>query len=207
LSVARRGTLFVLSAPSGTGKSTVARGVLAAVPRIEFSVSVTTRPRRTGEREGQDYHFVDRARFEKMVEEGAFLEWAAVFGHLYGTGREAARTALAEGRSLLLDIDVQGARQVRESGMPNVSIMLLPPDYDALVGRLTGRASESDAELAGRLAQARREAADYRHFDYVVVNREIERTVADVAAIVNAEGLRTPRATAEVERILETFPA
>jgi guanylate kinase len=142
-----------------------------------------------------------------MVAERAFLEWAAVFGQLYGTGRAATQQVLERGGMLLLDIDVQGARQVRESGMPNVSIMLLPPSYEALVARLRGRGSESGAELDGRLAQARREAEDHRYFDYLVENREIDRTVEELQAIVRAETLRTARSAARVGRILETFPA
>ncbi len=204
---AARGILFVLSAPSGTGKSTVARRLFERVPELGFSVSYTTRPRRTGEVDGQDYHFVDRAGFERMVEQGAFLEWAALFGQLYGTGRAATEAALTEGRQLLLDIDVQGARQVRESGVPKVSIMVLPPDFATLVARLRGRASESEGELAGRLARARREVEEYRYFDYLVVNREVEPTVGDVESIVRAERRRTVHCSDQAERILATFPA
>ncbi len=204
--VGGRGVLFVLSAPSGTGKSTVARRLLERVPEMAFSVSFTTRPIRAGERDGHDYHFVERPAFERMVADGAFLEWAAVFDQLYGTGRAATAAALDAGRPLLLDVDVQGARQVRDAGVPSVAVMLLPPDYATLVARLERRASESDAERAGRLRRARREAEDYRLFDYVVVNSDVGETVEQLASIVRAEGRRTGRCTEQAERILATFP-
>ena len=129
---ARRGIVFVISAPSGTGKSTLARTLLESVPDLRFSVSYTTRPRRAGEESGREYHFVDEARFAAMVTAGGLLEWAKVFGNSYGTGREATETAIAAGQDLLLDIDVQGARQIRDSGLDAVSIFVLPPSYSAL---------------------------------------------------------------------------
>jgi guanylate kinase len=205
--MATGGILFVLSAPSGTGKSTAARGLLDRIDDLSFSVSYTTRPRRPAEEEGRDYHFVERERFERMIEEHAFLEWAAVFGQLYGTAARATREGLAAGRDLLLDIDVQGARQVRESGIPSVSIMLLPPDFVELEARLRRRGSESEDELGSRLARARREAEDYRHFDYLVINREVERTVTELEAIVRAERRRTLHSGEEARRILATFPS
>jgi guanylate kinase len=204
---AAHGILFVLSAPSGTGKSTIARRVLERVADLEFSVSFTTRPCREGEQDGRDYHFIERPRFESMVEDGSFLEWAAVFGQLYGTGAELTRAALAEGRNLLLDIDVQGARQVRESGIPNVSVMLLPPDFRSLEARLRGRGSESEDELGNRLAKARREAEDYRFFDYLIVNRNVEQATAELESIVRAERHRSLHAADEAQNILATFPS
>lgn len=204
----RQGVLFVLSAPSGTGKSSVARRLLETVRGLEFSVSFTTRPRRPTERDGSDYHFVDRARFEAMIAEGALLEWAEVYGeHLYGTGREATLRALAEGRDLVLDIDVQGARQVREAGVPAVTVMLLPPDYRTLADRLRARGSESGPSLERRLAQARREAEEFERFDYVVINDRLERSAAEVAAIVGAERRRSVRCAGEVREIIASFPA
>jgi guanylate kinase len=169
-------------------------------------VSYTTRPQREAEQAGRDYHFVERERFEAMVREHALLEWANVFGEYYGTGLEATRKALAEGRCLLLDIDVQGAHKVRKSDVPSVSVMLLPPDFQALESRLRSRGSESESELARRLARARDEAEDYRYFDYVVVNDEIEQTVSQLESIVRAERCGTSRSAGRAQRILATFP-
>jgi len=200
------GVLYVISAPSGAGKSTVARRVIAETPRLEFSVSYTTRPPRPGEEDGQDYHFVERGRFEAMVREDRFLEWAEVFDQLYGTGVEVTRDVLASGRDLLLDIDVQGARQVRERGAGCVSIMLLPPDYGTLAARLRGRGSEDAATVAGRLTQARREAEQFEAFDYVVINENVAESVDEVRAIIRAEHRRTSRNSDDVKKILASFP-
>ncbi|HVQ35700.1 MAG TPA: guanylate kinase, partial [Candidatus Bathyarchaeia archaeon] len=138
----RRGIVFVISAPSGTGKSTLARRLLESVPGLKFSVSYTTRPRRAGEESGREYHFVDAARFDALAASGGLLEWAQVFGERYGTGRDATEAALAAGDDLLLDIDVQGARQIRASGLDAVSIFVMPPTFAALESRLKMRASD-----------------------------------------------------------------
>ena len=185
-----RGTLFVISAPSGTGKSTLARRLLESVPGLGFSVSFTTRPRRPGEENGRDYEFIDDARFDAMVRAGGFLEWAHVFGHKYGTGLAATEAILASGTSLLLDIDVQGARQVRTSGLDAVSIFILPPDYASLADRLKRRGSEDAAALSLRLREARREALEYDRFDYVVVNAVLEDASSELSTIVRAESAR-----------------
>jgi len=203
---AERGILFVISAPSGTGKSTVAHLVVGGDERLDFSVSYTTRLPREGEIDGQDYHFVDRETFQEMTAQGAFLEWAEVFGNLYGTGLDATRDALDRGRDLMLDIDVQGASQVRKGPVPAVLVMILPPDFGTLEGRLKGRASEDADERVRRLARARREAASYGEFDYLVVNEDLERAVDGVRAIIRAERQRTLRCGAVARRILATFP-
>jgi len=202
-----RGTLFVISAPSGTGKSTLARRLLETVPGLRFSVSLTTRPRRAGEENGREYEFVDDARFDAMVAAGGFLEWARVFDHKYGTGLAATESVLASGANLLLDIDVQGAHQVRASGLDAVSVFILPPDYTSLRERLKRRGSEDAEALGLRLREARREALEYDRFDYVVVNADLEEACSELTAIVRAESARTARRRGRVKRILSTFPA
>jgi guanylate kinase len=203
---AHRGSLFVISAPSGTGKTSLVLKLLERVEGLRFSVSYTTRPMRAGERDAVDYHFVDDRRFTEMVAEGAFLEHAEVFGRRYGTGRDATVAALDAGTDLVLEIDVQGAAQIRASGLGTVSVFVVPPSYAELVRRLRRRGSDDDAQIARRLETSRLEAGEYRYYDYVVVNDEFDRALDDLAALVRAERLRRERRVAEIEAILETFP-
>ena len=184
-----KGSLFVVSAPSGTGKTTAVDALVARVPGLERSRSYTSRPPRPAERDGVDYHFVDRGRFEAMRGAGEFLEWAEVFGHLYGTRTVDTRRRLDAGRSLVLVIDVQGARQVRAIEPGAVGVFLLPPSPAALEGRLRGRAGDrlTAPEIRRRLSVARREVRQGAEYDYVVVNDDLDDCVERLRCIVEAE--------------------
>jgi guanylate kinase len=201
------GTLFVITAPSGTGKSTIASRLLERTRRLCFSVSYTTRKPRRGEQDGREYHFVDDDRFEEMVGRNAFLEWADVFGNRYGTGLDSTRQALADGTDLLLDIDIQGAGQVRRGPLPAVTIMILPPDYQTLTARLQARGSEEQCQRELRLAKARREVEQYPDFDFLAINDHLDRTVSELESIVRAERARTGRRLAAARAVLATFPS
>ncbi len=192
--IERRGLMLVLSSPSGAGKTTIARELLARDDNLTLSVSATTRPKRPGETEGVDYLFVDKARFDAMVAEGAFLEHATVFEHCYGTPKAAVEAALAAGRDVLFDIDWQGAQQVRERARDDlVSVFILPPSTAELERRLHSRAQDPDEVVRGRMAKAAHEMSHWPEYDYIVVNREVERSVASVQSILQAERLRRER--------------
>lgn len=200
------GLLFVVSAPSGTGKSTVVDRLVERSARLARSRSYTSRAQRPGEVEGVDYNFISRDRFEAMVREDAFLEWADIFGNLYGTGRAATESVLASGADLVLVIDVQGARQVRER-LPGraVEIFVLPPSFDVLAARLRGRNKDSDDAILRRLATASREVSAVDEYDYVVVNDDLERCVGEIEAIVRAERARLARRRPMIAPIVATF--
>jgi guanylate kinase len=184
----RSGIPFVVAAPSGAGKTTVCRELVARDPEgLAFSVSHTTRPRREGEREGHDYHYVTRADFERMVREGAFLEYAEYSGQLYGTSWAAIRAPLARGRDVLLEIEVEGARQVRERLPGARLVFLLPPSLAELERRLRARGTDPPGEIERRLAIARRELREVDRFDYAVVNDDLERTLLALEALLRAE--------------------
>src|SRR4030095_364065 len=174
---ARRGLLFVVSAPSGTGKTTVVERLVQVVPDLALSRSYTSRGMRAGEADGVDYNFITRARFEAMVAEDAFWEWADVFGNLYGTCRHDAEQELASGRDLVLVIDVQGARQVRSRGAQTIGVFVLPPSFEALEQRLRGRSKDSEDAIRKRLATARREVRAVAEYEYVIVNDELDTCV------------------------------
>lgn len=202
-----RGILFVLSAASGTGKTTLAQQLRERDGGIDLSVSFTTRPRRESERDGREYHFVDDARFDAMVARGELLEWAEVFGRRYGTGKEATERVLRSGRDLMLVIDVQGARRIRAAAVPAVFVFLLPPSFALLDSRLRGRRSETPADLERRLRVALGEVEEYSNYDYLLVNDDLERAVEDLRSVVRAERLRVARREAVAKRIVSTFPA
>ncbi|HEX4042163.1 MAG TPA: guanylate kinase [Xanthobacteraceae bacterium] len=192
--VARRGLMFVLSSPSGAGKTTLSRMLLQSDRRITLSVSVTTRPKRPGETDGRDYHFIDRHRFDAMVKKGELLEWAEVFGHCYGTPRRPVIEALRGGRDVLFDIDWQGTQQLHEKARDDlVSVFILPPTVAELARRLKRRAQDSKTVIHGRMAKAAGEMSHWPEYDYVIVNRDKAEAFAEVRAILAAERLKRER--------------
>jgi guanylate kinase len=192
--VTRRGLMLVLSSPSGAGKTTLSRRLLEVDPSVALSISVTTRTKRSGEIDGRDYHFIDKPRFNQMVKNGDLLEWAEVFGNLYGTPRNPVETALAAGRDILFDIDWQGTQQLREKVRGDMaSIFVLPPSITELERRLRQRAQDDEPVIKTRMAKAADELSHWAEYDYVVINDEIERAFADVRTILAAERLKRER--------------
>ena len=196
----RRGLMFILSSPSGAGKTTVARKLLAAEDNLQMSVSVTTRPKRPGEVEGRDYEFTDLPGFNAMVEADAFLEWAEVFGNCYGTPRARIAEGMGLGRDFLFDVDWQGAQQLSQrAGADVVSVFLLPPSIATPEERLRNRGTDSDEVIAGRMDRARAEISHWDAYDYVVVNDAIDDCFDRVRTILHAERLRRVRQTGLVD--------
>jgi guanylate kinase len=192
--IRRRGLMLVLSSPSGAGKTTISREILSRDPGLQMSVSATTRPKRPGEVEGRDYYFVEDEAFRLMANRQELLEHATVFGHLYGTPRKPVEEALGTGRDVLFDIDWQGTQQLREAAREDlVSVFVLPPSVPELRRRLEARAQDSAEVVAGRMAKAADEMSHWPEYDYIVVNREIAASVAEVEAILTAERLRRER--------------
>jgi guanylate kinase len=190
----RRGIIFILSAPSGAGKTTISRAAVGAIAGLEASVSITTRTPREGEVEGTDYHFVSGEEFKRKVEAGELAEWARVFDSSYGTPCAPLEKAIAAGRDILLDIDVQGSRQIRGKYPADaVTIFVLPPSFAELEKRLRRRGTENEPEIQHRLRRAREEARAYPEYDYLIVNEEIKESLAHLQVIVNAERLRIGR--------------
>ncbi len=198
-------SVFIISAPSGSGKSTLVHRLLETVPNLAFSISYTTRPPRPSETDGVDYVFITRGDFENRLARGEFLEYAEVFGNYYGTNRESFERAIQEGCDLVLDIDVQGARQLKVAIPEAISVFVLPPSRDVLEQRLRARSQDSEEVIQRRLQGAAAEVRNYTQYDYVLINREIEESAARLASIVKAERLRKARMEEEVRPILESF--
>ncbi len=190
----RRGLMFVLSSPSGAGKTTLSRLLLGRTPGLSMSVSATTRPKRPAEQDGRDYHFVDAARFEAMVGNDELLEWATVFDNRYGTPRAPVEAALSAGSDVLFDIDWQGTQQLREKARDDVvSVFILPPSADALERRLHSRAQDSVEVIRGRMNRASHELSHWAEYDYIVINSDIETAYTEVESILKAERLKRKR--------------
>ena len=199
------GLLFIISAASGTGKTTLAERLVQILPNLCLSHSYTSRPARANERDGVDYNFVTREIFEAMIARGEFLEWADVFGNLYGTSAADTERLQASGQDVVLVIDVDGARQVRERGVDHTAIFILPPSFEILERRLRGRSADSEAAMQRRLAAARAEVDCYRTYDYVVINDQLESTVVRLQEIIAAERSRTHRMQRVADKIIRTF--
>jgi guanylate kinase len=209
--VERRGLMFVLSSPSGAGKTTLSRLLIERMAGLQMSVSATTRTMRPGEVDGRDYHFVDRARFEEMVKRHELLEWATVFDNRYGTPRAPVEAALSAGQDVLFDIDWQGTQQLREKARQDVvSVFILPPSAADLEKRLHTRAQDSDDVIRGRMSRASHEMSHWAEYDYIVINRNVDEAFAEVQSILKAERLKRERRIGlttfvrELQRQLET---
>jgi len=205
MSSSHRGLLFIVSAASGTGKTTLAERLVQILPNLRMSRSFTSRPARAGERDGVDYNFVSRSDFEDMIARNDFLEWADVFGNLYGTCRSDTEALQASGQDVVLVIDVQGARQVKATGVDHTAIFVLPPSFQILERRLRGRSADSEEAMQRRLAAARAEAGSYVDYDYVVINDQLEPTVVRLQEIIAAERSRTHRMSPIAEEIIRSF--
>ena len=194
--VERRGLMFVLSSPSGAGKTTLSRLLIDRMAGLQMSVSATTRPMRPGEVDGHDYHFIDKAKFEQMVKRNELLEWATVFDNRYGTPRVPVEQALSAGQDVLFDIDWQGTQQLRQrAGDDLVSIFVLPPSHDELERRLRARAQDAEDVVQARMAKANNEISHWAEYDYVVINDDLDSTLAKIRTILDAERMKRGRQT------------
>ncbi len=200
-----RGLLFIVSAPSGTGKTTLVERLVQVLPNLRMSRSYTSRSARAGERDGVDYNFISREEFQRRISAGDFLEWADVFGNLYGTSQTDVERMLDEAQDIVLVIDVQGARQVKARGVDHTAIFVMPPSFEVLEQRLRGRSKDTEEQMQRRLDTARSEASSYVDYDYVVVNDDLESTVVRLQEIIAAERSRTHRMKPIAERIIKTF--
>lgn len=203
--VSKRGHLYVIAAPSGAGKTSLLHALMSRRPTLSFSVSCTTRKPRDHEQDGRDYHFIDRAEMERLIATDEFVEHANVFGNLYGTRRSVVDAALAEGRDLILEIDWQGAKQVRERLPEAVQIFILPPSRAELEIRLRKRASDSEEAIARRLAESEVEMSHWRDFDFIVINREFDQALADLEDIFDGRGEASRRDRPGLEANLQVL--
>ena len=199
------GILFIVSAPSGAGKTTLVEQLVEHTPHLKMSRSYTSRGTRPGEHDGVDYNFVTRQRFEAMVAASEFLEWADVFGNLYGTSASDTERLLAAGDDVVLVIDVQGARQVRGRGVPVTTIFVMPPSFEVLERRLRGRSKDTEEAMQIRLQVARREVASFTEYDYIVINDQVDGAVSRLQAIVMSERARLKQMRKTAENIERTF--
>ncbi|HJU91511.1 MAG TPA: guanylate kinase [Pyrinomonadaceae bacterium] len=200
-----RGTLFVVSSPSGGGKGTIIEHVLEKVENLSYSVSYTTRAPRSKEVAGREYFFVSRDTFEEMIAAGEFLEWACVHGNFYGTAKSQILDQTAAGSDIILEVDVQGAASVRQLLMDSVSVFILPPSYEVLKQRLIARGTDSPEELEVRLRRAPEELREYSNFDYVIINDEVEKAARQLASIIYAERARCMRQEGLVREVMTEF--
>lgn len=197
--------VFIISAPSGSGKSTLVSRLMARDTRLRFSVSYTTRRARGNEKPGESYVYITPEEFKRRIEEGEFLEYAEVFGNFYGTHREVLEQARVEGKDLILDIDVKGARQLKDRIPEAVTIFILPPSRDILEQRLRSRSEDSEAVIQRRLKDAAEELRNYRQYDYVLVNHQVDESTATLSAIIRAERVRRTRMEEQIRPILKSF--
>jgi len=198
-----RGLLFVVSAPSGTGKTTLCRAMTRIFPGLHFSISYTTRPPRAGDEHGRDYYFISPGEFQKMIDRGEFAEWAEIYGHRYGTSQALVEKIREEGRDVILDIDGQGARQLREKDLQGIFIFLLPPSYEELERRLWHRKTERKADQEERLKKAQAEMAEAHWYDYLIVNDHLEKAQDQLKAIILAEHCRREKMAEALENLIK----
>ena len=205
MSSRRRGLLFIVSAPSGAGKTTLVERLVQILPNLRMSRSYTSRAARDGERDGVDYNFISRDAFQARIDGCDFLEWADVFGNLYGTSASDVESMVTAGQDVVLVIDVQGARQIKARGVDHTAIFVMPPTFPVLEQRLRGRSKDSEEQMQRRLDTARSEASSYTDYDYVVVNDDLESTVVRLQEIIAAERSRTHRMKPIAEQIIKSF--
>jgi len=198
----KEGILFIVSGASGTGKTSLCRAMLKIYPNLRFSVSHTTRPQRPGDEDGRDYYFISPEEFQKMLDQGDFAEWAEIYGHRYGTSKRMLEKARAQGQDLILDIDGQGARQLRQQGLPGTFIFILPPSLAELRQRLMKRKTEGKEALEERLRKARDEIVEARWYDFLIINDEIKKAQAQLQAILLAEHCRRERMIEVLEQLM-----